>query len=91
LAAVSDDIVRVAVPEPPEMLGGLIVAVRPGDALKVRVTVPVNPLTGATVIVTVAESPALTVTVVVLAVMVKSVMLNGSQALVAALLFASPL
>jgi len=73
------------------MLPGLIVAVKPADGLVVRVTVPVNPLTGETVIVTVAVAPTLTVTLVVPAVIVKSVTLNGSQALVAALLLESPL
>ena len=64
---------RVAVPDPPLMLPGLIEAVRPEDGLVVRVTVPVNPLTGATVIVDVPVAPTLTVMVVGLAVMVKSV------------------
>ena len=64
---------RVAVPDPPLMLPGLIVAVRPVDGLVVRVTAPVNPLTGATVIVEVPVPPTLTVMVVGLAVMVKSV------------------
>ena len=50
------------------MLVGLTVAVRPADALVVRATVPVNPLTGATVIVAVAEDPAFTVRLVVLVV-----------------------
>jgi len=90
LPAADDVTVRVAVPEPPVMLPGLIVAVRPADGLVVRVTVPVNPLTGEMVIVMVAVSPAFTVTLVVLAVIVKSVTLNGSQALVAGLLLTSP-
>jgi hypothetical protein len=51
----------------------------------------VNPLTGATVTVMVAVSPALTATLDGLAVIVKSVTLNGSQLLTAGLLFASPL
>jgi len=91
LPAVAELTVSVAVPDPPLMLPGLIVAVKPADGLVVRVTVPVNPLTGETVIVTVAVAPALTVTLVVPAVIVKSVTLNGSQALVAALLLESPL
>ena len=70
---VDDDTVKVAVPEPPMMLPGLIVAVNPADGFAVRVTVPVNPLTGPTVIVMVAVSPVLTFTLVVLAVIVKSV------------------
>jgi len=60
LPAADDVTVRVAVPEPPVMLPGLIVAVRPADGLVVRVTVPVNPLTGEMVIVMVAVSPAFT-------------------------------
>lgn len=78
-------------PEPPEMLPGLTVAVRPADGLVVSVTVPVNPLMGATVIVTVLVAPTFTVRLVVLAVIVKSVMLNSSHALVAGLLLPSPL
>ena len=83
--------VRVAVPDPPTMLGGLIAQVRPNEQPEVRVTVPVNPLTGATVMVIVAVSPALTFTAVALRAIVKSVTLNGSHGLTAALLFASPL
>ncbi len=57
------------------MLDGVRVQVRPvaGDIEDVRVTVPVNPLTGATVTVEVPVAPATTVTVVGLAVTVKSV------------------
>ena len=83
--------VSVAVPEPPTMLCGVIAQVRPNEQLGVRLTVPVNPLTGATVIVIVAVSPALTFTAVGLRAIVKSVTLNGSHGLTAALLFASPL
>jgi hypothetical protein len=64
--------VRVEVPEPPLMLVGLRVAVRPADALAVRATVPVKPLTGATVIVAVPDAPALTTIDVGLALIVKS-------------------
>jgi len=64
--------VRVDVPEPPVMLVGLRVAVRPADGLAVRATVPVNPLVGETIIVDVVVSPAFTVSVVGAAAMVKS-------------------
>lgn len=64
---------RVEVPEPPVML----VVLRMHDrfvelVVTARVTVPANPLTGATVIVEASATPALTVTLVVLAVTVKS-------------------
>jgi len=72
LPAADDVTVRVAVPEPPVMLPGLIVAVRPADGLVVRVTVPVNPLTGETVIVEVPAELTITVKVVGLAATVKS-------------------
>jgi hypothetical protein len=72
LPAVAEVTVRVEVPDPPVMLVGLSVAVRPGDGLAVRATVPVNPLTGDTVMVAVVEAPAFTVRLVVLAVIVKS-------------------
>jgi hypothetical protein len=65
--------VRVEVPDPPVMLVGLRLAVRPALGFAVSMTVPVKPLTGATVIVAVAVSPAFTIKVVGLAVMVKSV------------------
>jgi hypothetical protein len=55
------------------MLLGVSVQVKPeGETVLVRVTVPVNPLIGATVMVDVAATPALTVTVVGLAVTEKS-------------------
>jgi hypothetical protein len=73
LPAVAELTVSVEVPEPPLMLDGLRVAVSPADGFAVRVTVPVNPLTGAIVIVTVVEAPALIMTLVGLAVIVKSV------------------
>jgi hypothetical protein len=63
---------------------GVRVHVRPvGDTELVRVTVPVNPLTGAMVIVDVAAVPAFTLTLVGLAVTVKSGMatLNVTVAL----------
>lgn len=72
MPAVVELTVRVDIPDPPVMLAGLTVAVRPDDGLVVRATVPLNPLTGATVIVTVPEAPALTTTLVGLAVIVKS-------------------
>jgi len=64
---------RVDVPEPPVML----VEVRVHDRLvelvvTARVTVPVNPLTGATVIVEVPAALTFTLTLVELAVTVKS-------------------
>ncbi len=56
------------------MLLGVSVQVSPaGETDEVNVTVPVNPLTGATVIVEVAAVPALTARVVGLAVTLKSV------------------
>src|SRR5260370_1146208 len=64
--------VSVLVPDPPVMLVGLTVQVRPEDGALVRATVPVNPFTGATVIVAVAESPAFAVRLVALVVIVKS-------------------
>ena len=65
--------VSVEVPEPPEMLVALRVQVRFVElVMTTRVTVPVNPFTGATVIVEVPATPALTVTLVALAVTVKS-------------------
>lgn len=73
MPAVVELTVSVAVPEPPVILPGLTVQDRPAEQVDVRLTVPVNPLTGATVIVTVAVSPALTLILVVLAVIVKSV------------------
>ena len=68
--------VSVDVPEPPVILVGLTVAVRPALGLVVRLTVPVNPLTGDTVIVAVPDAPALIVMDVVLALMVKSWTVN---------------
>lgn len=55
------------------MLLGVRVQVSPaGETVDVSVTVPVNPLTGATVIVEVPDVPVLMATVVGLAVIVKS-------------------
>jgi hypothetical protein len=64
----------IEVMEAPSMtLVGFNEQVRPaGVEVCVRVTVPVNPLTGDTVIVDVAGVPTLTVTLVGLAVTVKS-------------------
>jgi hypothetical protein len=84
--------VRTADPEPPVMVEVLSVAVSPGDALTVKVTVPVNPLTGATVMVVLLCAVTSSWTILVgFAFIVKSVMLKGSQELVAPLLFESPL
>ncbi len=59
---------------PNTILLGVRVQVRPeGETDEVKVTVPVNPLTGATVIVDVAAVPAFTLTLVGLAVTEKSV------------------
>jgi len=58
---------------PRTMLVGLRVQLRPaGETADVRVTVPVNPLTGATVMVEVPVAPARIATLVGLAVTVKS-------------------
>lgn len=61
----------VDVPDPPLMLVGLSEAARPGDAVAVRLTVPVNPLTDDTVMVAVPVSHAFTTILVVLVLMVK--------------------
>jgi hypothetical protein len=51
--------VRVDVPEPPEMVDVLRVAVGPvGETVVIRVTVPVNPLVGEVDMVEVPELPA---------------------------------
>ena len=64
---------RVELPEPPVMLVGLRLQVRPaGDTVEVRATVPVKPLIGATVMVDVAVAPERIVTLVGLAVIEKS-------------------
>jgi len=63
--------VRVEVPDPVTLVG-LSVAVRPLDALAVRVTVPLNPFWAVTVMADVPWAPALIVRLVGLAVMVKS-------------------
>ena len=63
------------------MLVGLRVHVKPeGDTVDVRVTVPVNPLTGATVIVEVAVPPETAEGLVGLAVTEKSMMLTVTVA-----------
>jgi len=60
---------------PSTMLAGLRVQVRPaGETVKVSVTVPVKPWSGATVIVEVPLDPALIATLAGLAVTVKSLM-----------------
>lgn len=64
---------RVEVPDPPVILVGLRVHVRPaGDTVDVKATVPVKPLSGATVIVDVPAAPATMLTVVGLAAIEKS-------------------
>ncbi len=64
---------RVAVPEPPEIVVGKTVALRPDDGDAARVTAPLNPLIGATVIVEVPATLVLSGPMVVgLALMVKS-------------------
>jgi len=64
----------VELPEPPVMLVGDRVHVKPvaGVTEDVSATVPVNPLTGAIVIVDVAGAPATALMLVGLAVIVKS-------------------
>ena len=64
----------VEVPEPPVMLVGLRLQVRPvmGDIVLVRSTVPVKPLTGLSVMVEVPVSPAKMLTLAGLALMMKS-------------------
>jgi hypothetical protein len=71
----AEDIVRVAVAEPPltNRLAGLRVAVRPGELDADSVTVPMSPLTAVTVTVDVADAPATMVTAVGLVVSAKSV------------------
>jgi hypothetical protein len=68
------------VPDPPVMLVGLRVHVRPEDGLLVRATVPVNPFTGETVMVAVADAPAFAVRLVVLVAIVKSTTVNVAVA-----------
>jgi len=64
---------KVEVPEPPVILVGLRVHVRPaGVTAEVSATVPVKPLMGATMIVEVAVAPERIVTLVGLAVIEKS-------------------
>lgn len=64
----------VEVPEPPVMVPGVNVHVRPvaGEMLVVSVTVPVNPLSGVIVIVEVAAVPTFALTLVGLAEIMKS-------------------
>src|SRR5207253_359972 len=78
----------IAVPLPVRLVGDRVQWV---VSLEVRLTVPVNPFMGAIGVVTVLVAPAFTVSLVVLVVIVKSVMLNSSHALVAGLLLPSPL
>ena len=63
----------VEVPEPPEILVEVSVQARFVElVVTARVTVPVNPFTGATMMVEVPATPTFTVTLVGLAVTVKS-------------------
>ena len=71
----------VAVPEPPVMVLGLTVALRPADGLAVSSTAPMNPLRGVTVIVMVVVAPAFTATEAVLAVILKSVKVKAAVVL----------
>jgi hypothetical protein len=71
----------VDVPEPPEILVGLNEHVSPaGDCMALRVTAPVNPLTGVTVIADVPVAPAKIVRLLGLVVTVKSVTVNVTVA-----------
>ena len=74
----------VLVPDPPVMLVGLRVHVRPvaGETLVVRLTVPVKPLTGMTVIMDVPATPGVVLMTVGLANMVKSTTLTFIVAVV---------
>lgn len=60
---------RVLLPDPPAMLVGLRVHVRPvaGEIVVVRPTVPVNPLTGITTTLDVPATPGVVLTMVGLA------------------------
>ena len=60
------------VPEPPVTVVGLMVQVRPACGVSVRLTVPVNPLTGVMVIVEDADTPVVVLTGLGLALIVKS-------------------
>ena len=65
-------IVSVDDPEPPATLLALSTGLRPAiGTVGVRVTLPVNPLTGATVMVDVPELPAWIVSLTGLAVIIK--------------------
>ena len=50
----------VAVPEPVMLEGVMFPQVRPGDAVSVRLTIPVKPFRAVTVIVVVADVPMVT-------------------------------
>jgi len=71
------------------------VAVSPEGALEVRDTIPVKPLVAVTVMTELPLAPGTMVVLAGLALIVKSgvggLTVNGSQALAALLLFASPL
>ena len=93
--AVDPDTVRVELPEP-DTLAELRLAVMPfDDTVAERLTVPLKPFTAVIVMVDVPELPAVKLIVEGSAAIVKSacrtgLTVNGSQALVAPLLFASP-
>ena len=72
MPAAAEPTVRVEVPEPPAIVVGLRVAVRPGDGLAVRTTGLGKLLMAFTVTVAVVVAPALTVRLVGLTLIVKS-------------------
>lgn len=76
-----DDIVRVAVAEPPltNTEAGLTVKVRPGELGADSVTVPTNPLIAVTVIVDVAVAPATKLKLTGLATRLKSVTMKVTE------------
>ena len=57
----------VAVPDPVRLVGVIVPQVRPEGTVRVRATVPANPLSDVTVIVAVALDPALLVIGLVMA------------------------
>jgi len=70
---------RVAWPEPPEIEVGKMLALRPEDGDAARVTVPENPLVGATVIV---DAPAILVLSGPIAVGFAAMVKSGVDALI---------
>jgi hypothetical protein len=93
--AVDPETVRVELSEP-DTLAELRLAVMPlDDTVAERLTVPLKPFIAVIVMVDIPELPAVKLIMEGLAAMVKSagrtgLTVNGSQALVAPLLFASP-